>query len=89
MNETPLDKARKTAQIIWYVILIVVTFVFVINYGFTDWEKVSGDFVKATEDILEGIDCTIDYQDFHYEGMCLNQEEIFAFLNNQTDQLTK
>ena len=82
LKNKDIDKAKKILNLVLVVLFIVVVLIFVFNYGFTDWEAVSDEFSQSVKDLVEGFDCEIDYKDFHYRGVCLNQKEIFSFLNN-------
>ena len=77
-------KIRDVCSATFYVVLIFATIVFVVNYAFVDWEKVSEEMDSAVDKLLDSVHCEIDYKDFHYKGMCTDRQEIFDFLQNTT-----
>lgn len=69
---------------LFYLILAIGLIIFVVNYGFTDWEEVSANLDKTMENTLNAVRCEIDYNGFHYKGICSDKEEIFNFMENIT-----
>ena len=78
-----LEDVKNWSATAFYIILIVCTIVFTVSYAFVDWEGVSGDFNEAMNDLSKSIDCKIDFKDLHYDGFCVNTEEVFDFLKFQ------
>lgn len=68
----------------FYVFLTIGLAVFVLNYGFTDWEQVANEFDEATTELVKSIHCEIEYKDFHYKGLCMDRDEVFDFALNIT-----
>jgi len=80
-----IENIKNLSVTAFYIVLIVCIIVFTINYAFVDWEEVMEDFDEGMEDLMKGIYCEIDYKDFHFKGMCVDKEEIFNFLINQSN----
>ena len=76
-----LDNTKKITIIVFYTILIISTFVFTVNYGFTNWTEVSAEVSESITEAAKIVHCEIDYKDFHFKGMCSEKEQIFSFLN--------
>lgn len=72
------------AKIGFYVVLTAMVTMFIINYGFIDWEEVTIQFDDSVKELVNSVRCEIDYKDFHYKGFCQDQELIFNFLANET-----
>lgn len=65
------------------IVFIIVLIVFVINYGFVNWDNVANKFASTGEELAKMVQCEINYKGFHYKGFCSDREDILTFLNNQ------
>lgn len=71
-------KVSIVASIIFTTIFVV----FFISFMTVDWERVSDDFEGSIETLMDGMQCTIDYKGFHFEGMCIDQDQVFDFMRD-------
>lgn len=76
------QEIKNWMEIILCLLLMIAIIIFVFNYAFTDWEKISAEFSGSFKEISKTISCEVDYKDFHYKGYCINNDDIFSFLNN-------
>jgi len=80
MKKEQIENFKNYSSTVFIWVLIVGTILFTINWGLTDWDEVSTDFSQSTLDLLDGVHCEIDYKEFHYEGMCIDRDEVFDFV---------
>lgn len=66
----------------YYITCIVFLLACVCWLVFSDFEGIAEDIALSSENLMNTIQCDIDYRDFHYSGLCTEKEEIFNFLYN-------
>jgi len=80
--KTKSERIKSILSNIFIIVMIFGSVVFIVNWGFTDWDKLSDEFQESSTQLLNGIHCEIDYKDFHYEGLCTDRKEIFDFIKD-------
>lgn len=73
------------AKIFFYIALIAMFAIFTTNYGIVDLDKIveqTSDVVQETADLVK---CEIEYKEFRYSGLCVNEDILFPFVLEMTN----
>jgi hypothetical protein len=63
----------------YYICLIMLLLIFAVNYGFTDWQKVTKDFNEGLSKAMETVTCEIKTDEIYYKGMCTGDTKDFIY----------
>ena len=79
-----MKEIKDIAITFFYFAMAISIVVFTVNYAFIDWDGLSdgiGETIEGMEDILS---CHIEYCGFVYDGICVENDNVFDFLKNMT-----
>lgn len=51
---------------------------------FFDWNKISEELTESMDQLSDTLTCEIKCNDFSYSGLCIDKEEVFNFMINQS-----
>ncbi len=62
----------------------VLLIVLVVRYMFFDWDEIEDEISEAMEELSDTLTCEVKCGDFSFNGLCVDTEEIFNFMINQS-----
>lgn len=77
-----MRKIKNISSTIFILIMTIGLIIFIINWGFVDWDEVSKEYTDTALELLDSVHCEIDYKDFHYKGLCVDRNEIFQIVKD-------